>query len=473
MYLTKRLRIYNLSPDKYMVCNALTGEVSVIKRAVFQQMEALRDGRLTECSAPVLRALEEKKLAFQTRAAEDAAFRSLVESSLSEYLQRARTEYCFAVNTHCNFNCVYCFEPEAVRALAATLSEEQLEAAFGVVDAAMAAQPQPPAPEFTLFGGEPLLLPAKPTVISLLQRVAARGHRANIITNGYSLSHFLDVFDVYHNAIESVQITLDGTEMDHNQRRVLKSGSGTFAQIVTNIDAFLSRDYATRCSLRISFDKNNLPGVAALNQLLDEHGWSQHPRVSVFPVTIQDHQSCGSMAGLIDHHDLLEALFPYSTDCGGGPFDLSSIHVLGHVRNFLGMAAKGKEPTTFSPRATFCGGTALRLFVFHPDGRIYPCYEVMGQTNIAIGTYYPEYRLDRNMSQQWSGARLLQQQECFDCTISTFCGGGCASGALAKTGALKGAFCEGAHEVFDRYFNLIKQMYCQHANKDGAGATTW
>jgi uncharacterized protein len=138
------------------------------------------------------------------------------------------------------------------------------------------------------------------------------------------------------------------------------------------------------------------------------------------------------------------------------------------------MAAKGKEPTTFSPRATFCGGAALRLFVFHPDGRIYPCYEVMGQTNIAIGTYHPEYRLDQNMSQHWSGARLLQQQECFDCTISTFCGGGCASGALAKTGTLNGAFCEGAHEVFDRYFNLIKQMYNQPTGRDStAGPTAW
>jgi hypothetical protein len=32
------------------------------------------------------------------------------------------------------------------------------------------------------------------------------------------------------------------------------------------------------------------------------------------------------------------------------------------------MAAAGKEPPAFSPRASFCGGAALRLFVFHPDG---------------------------------------------------------------------------------------------------------
>src|SRR5262249_39831426 len=154
---------------------------------------------------------------------------------------------------------------------------------------------------------------------------------------------------------------------EHNGRRMLKGGAGTFSTIVANIDAFLSRDYGTRCCIRTSFDKNNLQGVAALKQLLDEHGWSKHPRVSVFPVTIQDHQSCSSMEGLIGYDDLLEALFPYSTDLGGGPFDLSSIHVLGHVRNFLGMAARGEVPKAFSPRATFCGGAALRLFVFHPD----------------------------------------------------------------------------------------------------------
>lgn len=475
MYLTKRLRIYPLSPDKHIVCNALTGEVSVVERAVYEQMEALRDGRIFECSTEILCALEQRKLAFRSHADEDAAFRSLVESALSQYLQRARTEYCFAVNTHCNFNCVYCFEPEATRASAASLSEEQLDAAFRVIDEAMAAQPKPPAPDFTLYGGEPLLLPSKPTVISLLQRVASRGHRAKILTNGYTLAQFFDVFDQYHEAIQSIQITLDGTEMDHNQRRVLKGGAGTFSRVVANIDAFLSRDYETRCTIRTSFDSKNLHRVTGLKQLLDEHGWSNHPRVSVYPVTIQDHQACGSMEGLTGYDDVLQALFAYSTDSGGGPFDLSSIHVLGHVRSFLGMAAKGKETGVFSPRATFCGGTALRLFVFHPDGRIYPCYEMTAQPQFAVGAYHPVFRMDQNMSGQWSGARLLRQQECFDCAISTFCGGGCASGALAKTGRLSGAFCEGAKEVFDRYFHLIAQMYLECAAKSGGAvsATAW
>jgi uncharacterized protein len=464
MHLIKRLRVYDLAPDKYIVCNALTGEVSIVRTAIYRQMEALREGRTTECSTEVLRALEEKKLAFRSQADEDAEFRSLVERSFAQYLQRARTEYCFAVNTHCNFNCVYCFEPETVRAATTTLSEDQLDAAFRVVDEAMGAPHELPAPEFTLYGGEPLLVPSKSIVVSLVQRVAARGHNVNIITNGHSLANFFDVFDAYHHAIESIQVTLDGTQIDHDQRRVLKSGAGTFSKIVANIDAFLSRDYGTLCSIRTSFDQKNLRGVAALRRLLDDHGWSNNPRVRVFPVTIQDHRSCGAMEGLVGYCDLLEELLPYSTDCGGGPFDLGSIHVLGHVRNFLGMAAKGSKSTTFSPRATFCGGAALRLFVFHPDGRIYPCYELTGQPRVAIGTYHPEYRMDRNVSEQWSGARLLRQRECFECTISTFCGGGCASGALAKKGAVDAPFCEGAMEAFDRYFNLIGKEYRRRAS---------
>jgi len=364
---------------------------------------------------------------------------------------------------------VYCFESEAARAALATLTDDQLDAAFRIVDQAIAAQPGSPAPEFTLFGGEPLLLPSKATVRALISRIKSRGYKANVITNGHMLADFFDVLDVYHESIEAIQITLDGTEIDHNCRRVLKGGAGTFSKIVANVDAFLTRDYDTRCYIRTSFDKNNLHGLAALKRFLDDHGWSHHPRVSVFPVTIQDHRPCSSIGGLIGYHDLLEALLPYSTDFGGGPFDLSTIHVLGHIRNFLAKARKG-EQLRFSPRATFCGGEALRLFVFHPDGHIYPCYELTGQAHIAIGTYYPEYRMDPSKSEQWSGARLLRQQECFDCTISTFCGGGCASGALAKTGKLNAAFCEHAHEVFDRYFGLIKQLYGRQMDRSRAVA---
>jgi uncharacterized protein len=101
----------------------------------------------------------------------------------------------------------------------------------------------------------------------------------------------------------------------------------------------------------------------------------------------------------------------------------------------------------------------VRLLVFHPDGNIYPCYELVGQPNIAIGRYHPEYVLDYEKREPWTGSRLLRQQECFDCTISTFCGGGCASGALAKKGTINAAFCEGAHEVFDRYFKAIAEEY--------------
>jgi uncharacterized protein len=465
MHLTRRSRIYDLSPDKYLVCNALTGEVSLVGSAVYRQIEALKENHSDECSMDILRALKDRKLVFESSEDEDAAFRALIEEAYSQYLQRSHFEYCFAVNTHCNFNCVYCFEPEAVRASAATLSEKQLDAAFRIVDDAEAAQPSRPEPDFTLYGGEPLLRPSKAIVMSLIQRIAARGHRASIISNGYTLASFFDVFDAFHHDIESVQITVDGTEMDHNRRRVLKGGAGTFAKIVANIDAFLSRGYDTRCLIRTSFDEANLHRVSELKRWLDGHGWSQHPRVSVIPVTIQDHKPCGSMEGLIGYCDLLEGVFPYSTDCGDGPFTLSSIPVLGHVRNYLGLAARGVAPIAFSPRAAFCGA-GVRLWLFHPDGRIYPCYEAVGQPKVAIGRYYPVYSLDRSMEEQWSGVRLLEQPECFDCSISTFCGGGCASGALAKKGQLNAAFCEGAHEVFDRYFELIRKEYSKHSSTE-------
>jgi len=422
-------------------------------------MEALREGRTHECSKKVLRALRDRKLAFRSPEDEDDAFRALIDRALDDYLESARTEYCFAVNTHCNFNCVYCFEPEAVRAPTTSLREDQLDAAFRVVDAALATRPEQRAPEFTLYGGEPLLVPSKPIVLSIIRRVAECGFKANIITNGYALKNFFDVLDAHHESIESIQITLDGTGIEHDRRRLLRSGAGTFERIAANIDAFLDRDYRTMCSIRTSFDRKNIQGIAALKHLMDDCGWSGHPRVRVFPVTIQDHRAGNSVHGLIGYSDLLDAVLPFSTDSGGGPFDLGSIHVLGHVRNFLGMAAKGKRPSAFAPRANFCGGAALRLFVFHPDGRIYPCYEVCGQGGLAIGTYHPRYELFGEMAAQWSGSRILRQRECFECTISTFCGGGCASGAVAKTGRIQTAFCEGAIDVFDRYFNLIAENY--------------
>ena len=50
-----------------------------------------------------------------------------------------------------------------------------------------------------------------------------------IVTNGYTIVEYLDI--IKQGKIREIQVTLDGTEHIHNQRRILKDSSPTFAKI--------------------------------------------------------------------------------------------------------------------------------------------------------------------------------------------------------------------------------------------------
>ena len=70
--------------------------------------------------------------------------------------------------------------------------------------------------------------------------------------------------------VVNLQITLDGCEDIHNQRRPLADGSGTFSTIISNLET--CKDLLNDVALRINTDKTNLDAGKKITQLLTEKG---------------------------------------------------------------------------------------------------------------------------------------------------------------------------------------------------------
>jgi uncharacterized protein len=100
-------------------------------------------------------------------------------------------------------------------------------------------------------------------------------YSSKIVTNGLSLKESVFRELVKELYVDSIEITLDGTSIYHDQRRYTKEKVKTFDIIFNNLLAIVNSEYydkqKTRLTIRCNVDERNYEGVLPLIELLDEH----------------------------------------------------------------------------------------------------------------------------------------------------------------------------------------------------------
>jgi radical SAM protein with 4Fe4S-binding SPASM domain len=134
------------------------------------------------------------------------------------------------LTAHCNQKCAYCYNEwredggAAVGAAPAGTLFARVDRLLDAVD----------VDHVTLTGGEPLLHPA---VYELLERLSARGIRAQIISNGGLVDEGV-AEKLAALGVAQVQVTLNGPDAALHEEHVGK-GSGHFARTLAGIEALL------------------------------------------------------------------------------------------------------------------------------------------------------------------------------------------------------------------------------------------
>jgi uncharacterized protein len=174
-----------------------------------------------------------------------------------------RLELILLSSEECNFRCIYCYEtfPRGtmepwVRQAVARLVETR---AYRLNELNVA-----------WFGGEPLLgYEAIEELAPQFLRLAQEhdiAFTSDITTNGYLLT--LERFQsLLRWNVRSYQVTIDGSRETHDAHRVLAGGGGTFDVIMSNLRAMKTVDDVFHVSLRVNFDRENLP---CMDEFMDE-----------------------------------------------------------------------------------------------------------------------------------------------------------------------------------------------------------
>ncbi len=297
----------------------------------------------------------------------------------------------------CNFRCRYCYQEHQPE----TMGPEVEEA---VLNMAAARLGEDGTLSVTWFGGEPLLQ------IDRIERLTAGFRRlcdrrkarysSHIITNGYLLDgHMAE--RLRDCSINHAQVTLDGPQPVHDQRRPLADGRGTFDTILANIEAAASR---VPIHLRINVDQTNREGISAILQQIADMGLTD--RV----------------------HPYLGRTYPYTGVCMDVVSDClaDADFALLELETTMELVEQGYLAYR-APRAisTYCMAERANAFVVTPHGCLLKCWNEASEGSAAVGHLFhtEDDRMRRN-AENWN-RRNIFQLECADCLLLPICMGGC------------------------------------------------
>ena len=187
----------------------------------------------------------------------------------------------------CNFRCLYCYQDHVPKHMSDQTAEKvilylvQKMERFGHL-------------HINWFGGEPLLRIETMTMMSQRLSEEAQSHGCAfsqfLTTNGYLLTP--KVADkLVELGVRQVQITLDGDEYSHNRLRILKSGKGTFKEVLNSCKNVVTA--GMELMVRVNVNRWNVHGINSM--LSDLVSQSISPANTVIhAVRAIDHGNCSN-----------------------------------------------------------------------------------------------------------------------------------------------------------------------------------
>jgi uncharacterized protein len=260
------------------------------------------------------------------------------------------------------------------------------------------------------YGGEPLL---KLDIIeSLSDRLITECDRrsiaydAMIVTNGYNLTADA-ARSLWVRRVKSAQVTLDGALQDHDERRNLLGGQGTFQRITENLQAAIE-ETPLRISIRINIDARNKDRIHELLRQLSMMGLAKRHTLSVYFAPVEAiTEGCHSVTSVCmskaQYGQLETELTRYAYDLG--------LMQLPYPRRFTGI----------------CGAVRPKGLVIVPNGDLHKCWDTVSLPNRKVGTIFePDALRSDPRVLQWIRWTPFDNKTCIQCKLLPTCAGSCA-----------------------------------------------
>lgn len=371
---------------------------------------------------------------------EEQFFENLV-NHLHRLEQVERPTYIVMPTYDCNLRCTYCFQDhmrtdKKYRYLLKTITPEMIDRICGAMQQLeqMHKIEGSQKKNIGLFGGEPLLATHRPILEYMTRKFGDADYWA--VTNGTEIDQLADLLGP--GAIATLQITLDGPETEHDQRRVRADGSGTFKKIAENIDMALG--LGAKIQIRMNIDRNNIDRLPNLACEFIERGWTDNPLFSAYTAPITPSNPQTERKTTFNTWELDQAL--QELQATSPELEVISRPDEG-IRARAAKIFRRQEQTAPQLKPSFCSAHS-KMYIFDPLGDVYTCWEKTGDAKIRIARIDDDgIRFHHEQNRRWRSRTVATNPACRKCRYALHCGGGCAVLALGKTGRLHSNYCDG------------------------------
>ena len=452
MYISKYIFTYRLRNGQHLIFNSLSGAMDIVQEHISHFLLNEQPATLT------LTGEEQQFLLTRGYLFGEPAEEQVLVDRYKDYLDHHESNelsFVFCPSMACNLKCVYCFESQEIRSSNKRMTEEQVHAAFLAMDQIMLTH-RSSKHHFIIFGGEPLL-PLNLDIVGLiLKKAQERGISGTIVSNGVFLSHYQNLLQPYKDMIK-IQLTIDGPQEIHDQRRITRANQGTFQKITSQIDWFV--DHQFDITIRVNLDGENIEHLDDLLDCFQDRKWNEHPNFSVVLSPVENYAG-NSAPNLLPNYQITESIKKNIP-----PERLRTAHTtLNSDLTRLSLPFEkvlntGIVANNYSPNFYFCEAAGGRTFPFSPDDQVYPCTSIIGKSKWSLGTYYPQLKLDEHKLALWNGRHVLNQSECKSCNIAFLCSGNCPVQADRETGSILGSYCGNVKRDLDNHLELLNSSF--------------
>ena len=327
------------------------------------------------------------------------------ESYISRYT-RKKLHLIIMPTEECNFRCVYCYESF----MRGTMSDEMQEAVLKFVRS----HDDLTSMNLQWFGGEPLLAHRVVRDITEAVRLHCEEIGADFVsgatTNGSLLTP--EIADaVIAAGVTSYQITLDGTEEEHDHRRVGAAGEKTFTTILENLRYLHRSTHEFSVMLRHNFDPDSMEHLDAYLEMLSAEFGGDSRFVTNF-------EAIGRWGGAND-----EDLTVYE--------GLDAPRAIAKARRQASAAGFTDAMTVaaMAPEGYVCYAADPNSFVIGSDGKLYKCtVELDYHDRNIVGQLRPDGVMDLDWRKMalWcesDGMDAAEGKKCTSCWFSPSCKG--------------------------------------------------
>jgi uncharacterized protein len=330
----------------------------------------------------------------------------IVENDLDEFynikyfthLQRFETGYLeLTINPtlHCNFACPYCFEENKP---AIYMTDEVENALIEFIEKQKGINRL----HITWFGGEPLM--AFDRMVSITNRVKQMSikYTSKIITNGFLLNDKI-IEKLEDMNISNIQITIDGLQDEHDKKRYLLSGAGTFDKIIKNIDNLVAKNNKIYIGIRVNIDVNNADNYIKVVAYFYKKYQHLGARISTHPGFLTNETGC------------------IPADC---VFDCEKkAKFIIELYKKYGLNTMGLFPLDFRYECPVRNPYHLTI---GPEGEIYKCWNDVGKKEQIVGSLIDKDVVNNALlTRYYVAGDALEDKDCKECMLLPRCGGGC------------------------------------------------